>query len=115
MDLLQTSIEVKSAAGMSERLETAARQLGLKFMVHSSSSNTNNFYISTENFYVEICIDNQGLVLETRIHHQNQTSTPNVIPAPKLTHCLARGDFSAFIDHLKVEFIFCRKFRVKKG
>ena len=102
--MLQTSIEVKSAAGMSERLETAARQLGLKFMVHSSSSNTNNFYISTETFYVEICIDKHGIVLETRIHHQNQssiTSTPNVIPAPELTDCLARGDFSAFMDHLK--------------
>ena len=104
LDLLQTSIEVKSAAGMSERLETAARQLGLKFMVHSSSSNTNNFYISTETFYVEIIIDKHGSVLETRIHHQNQssiTSTPNVIPAPELTDCLARGDFSAFMDHLK--------------
>ena len=87
---------------MSERLETTARQLGLKFMVHNSSSNTHNFYISTETFYVEICIDKSGGVLETRIHHQNaQGSTPNTIPAPEITECLSKGDFAMFVDHLK--------------
>ena len=48
---------------MSERLETVARQLGLKFMVHSTNPSTNNFYISTETFYLEICIDHTGSVM----------------------------------------------------
>ena len=77
LDVLQSSISVKSVTGMSERLETTARQLGLKFIVHSNSSSTHNFYISTETFYVEICIDKSGMVLETRIHH-NKTSQINI-------------------------------------
>ena len=102
LDVLQSSISVKSVTGMSERLETTARQLGLKFIVHSNNSNTHNFYISTETFYVEICIDKSGSVLETRIHHQNpQGSTPNTIPAPEITECLAKGDFPLFVSHLK--------------
>ena len=71
LDVLQSSISVQSVTGMSERLETTARQLGLKFIVHSNSSSTHNFYISTETFYVEICIDKSGSVLETRIHHHH--------------------------------------------
>jgi len=105
LDTLQSSISVRSVTGMSERLETTARQLGLKFMVHSSSSSTHNFYISTETFYVEICIDKSGAVLETRIHHQNHqgsiSSTPTIVPAPEISECLSQGDFTMFVDHLK--------------
>ena len=105
LDVLQSSISVQSVTGMSERLETTARQLGLKFIVHSNSSSTHNFYISTETFYVEICIDKSGSVLETRIHHQNPqggiSNTPNTIPAPEITECLSKGDFPLFVSHLK--------------
>eukprot|EP00092_Neocalanus_flemingeri_P076564 GFUD01094984.1.p1 GENE.GFUD01094984.1~~GFUD01094984.1.p1 ORF type:complete len:1073 (+),score=247.31 GFUD01094984.1:71-3220(+) len=105
LDTLQTSISVRSVNGMSERLETTARQMGLKFMVHSTNPNTNNFYISTETFYVEICIDQNGTVLETRIHHQNpqgsMSSTPNTVSAPEISDCLSKGDFTMFVEHIK--------------
>ena len=103
LDTLQSSISVRSVTGMSERLETTARQLGLKFMpVHSASSITHNFYISTETFYVEIIIDKTGSILETRINHQNsQGSTQSTIQAPEISECLSRGDFDKFVDHLK--------------
>merc|ERR1712059_65846 len=71
LDGLQSSISVRSVTGMSDRLETIARQMSLKFMVHSANPSQHNFYISTETFYVEICMDQTGAVLETRIHHQN--------------------------------------------
>eukprot|EP00090_Calanus_glacialis_P040316 TRINITY_DN7026_c0_g1_i1.p1 TRINITY_DN7026_c0_g1~~TRINITY_DN7026_c0_g1_i1.p1 ORF type:complete len:1050 (-),score=275.98 TRINITY_DN7026_c0_g1_i1:749-3898(-) len=105
LDTLQTSISVRSVNGMSERLETTARQMGLKFMVHSTNPNTHNFYISTETFYVEICIDQNGTVLETRIHHQNpqgsMSSTPNTVSAPEISDCLSKGDFTMFVEHIK--------------
>jgi len=105
LDTLQASISVRSVSGMSERLETTARQMGLKFMVHSTNPNTHNFYISTETFYVEICIDQNGSVLETRIHHQNIqgsiSSTPSIVTAPEISECLSKGDFTMFVEHLK--------------
>jgi len=105
LDTLQTSISVRSVNGMSERLETTARQMGLKFMVHSTNPNTHNFYISTETFYLEICIDQHGTVLETRIHHQNpqgsMSSTPNTVSAPEISDCLSKGDFIMFVEHIK--------------
>jgi len=105
LDTLQTSISVRSVNGMSERLETTARQMGLKFMVHSTNPNTHNFYISTETFYLEICIDQNGTVLETRIHHQNpqgsMSSTPNTVSAPEISDCLSKGDFTMFIEHIE--------------
>jgi len=105
LDTLQTSISVRSVSGMSERLETTARQLGLKFMVHSANPNTHNFYISTETFYVEICIDQNGTVLETRIHHQipqgSMSSTPSTVSAPEISECLTKGDFTMFVEHIK--------------
>jgi len=105
LDTLQTSISVKSVNGMSERLETTARQMGLKFMVHSTNPNNHNFYISTETFYLEICIDQNGTVLETRIHHQNpqgsMSSTPNIVSAPEISDCLSKGDFTMFVEHIE--------------
>ena len=66
LDTLQDSISVRSVAGMSERLETIARKMGLKFNHHNTT-----FYISTETFYVEVRMDGEGAVLETKIHHQS--------------------------------------------
>jgi len=106
LDTLQTSISVRSVTGMSERLETTARQMGLKFMVHSANPNQHNFYISTETFYIEICIDHTGSVLETRIHHQtpggsSMSSQHNTQSAPEISDCLSKGDFNIFCDHVK--------------
>jgi len=106
LDTLQSSISVRSVTGMSERLETIARQMDLKFMVHSANPNQHNFYISTETFYIEICIDQTGAVLETRIHHQtpggsSMSSQHNTQSAPEISDCLSKGDFDTFCDHVK--------------
>merc|ERR1712059_107002 len=81
--------------GMADRLETIARQMSLKFMVHSANPSQHNFYISTETFYVEICMDQTGAVLETRIHHQNpggssMNSQHNTQSAPEISDCLSK-------------------------
>lgn len=107
LDTLQSSISVKTVAGMSERLETVARQLQLKFMAANPTPGQHSFYISTEMFYLEIGIDNSGVVAGTNIHHQNMQGghhgslPPSTQPCPEITECLTAGDFTTFVKHLE--------------
>jgi len=107
LDTLQSSISVKTVAGMSERLETVARQLQLKFMAANPTPGQHSFYISTEMFYLEIGIDNNGVVQGTNIHHQNMqvghhgSLPPSTQPCPEITDCLTAGDFTTFVKHLE--------------
>ena len=78
---------------MSERLETVARPLGLKFMVHSTNPSTHNFYISTETFYLEICIDHTGSVMNWPYYtqqlctaHHNPAGAGDEDPPPEPQH-----------------------------
>ena len=100
LDTLQDSISVRSVAGMSERLETIARKMGLKFNHHNTT-----FYISTETFYVEVRMDGEGAVLETKIHHQSVERSAGSHhleqAAPEISECLSKGDFAKFTEHLK--------------
>ena len=100
LDTLQDSISVRSVAGMSERLETIARKMGLKFNHHNTT-----FYISTETFYVEVRMDGEGAVLETKIHHQSVERSAGSHhleqAAPEISECLSQGDFAKFTEHLK--------------
>ena len=64
------------------------------------------FYISTETFYVEVRMDGEGAVLETKIHHQTVErsgagSHHLEQAAPEISECLSKGDFAKFTEHLK--------------
>jgi mediator of RNA polymerase II transcription subunit 1 len=100
LDTLQDSISVRSVAGMSERLETIARKMGLKFNHHGTT-----FYISTETFYLEVRMDQAGTVVETKIHHQSVERSTNSHhleqTAPEISECLTKGDFGQFTLHLE--------------
>jgi len=100
LDTLQDSISVRSVAGMSERLETIARKMGLKFNHHNTT-----FYISTETFYLEVRMDGEGGVVDTKIHHQSveRTATSHHLEqsSPEIAACLGQGDFTQFTEHLE--------------
>jgi len=103
LDTLQSNMSVRSVGGMSDRLESLARQMNLKFMVHSPAPSQHSFYISTETFYVEMNMSHTGAILETKIHHQNPggNSQHSTQPAPQISDCLSQGDFSQVREHLQ--------------
>lgn len=104
LDSLQTSISVRSAGGMSERLETIARQLNLKLITHAQNQSVQQFYISSENFYIEITMDKTGTVKSAVINHQNpeeEGATVLVHHSPQIVDCLNSGAFDTFVKHVE--------------
>jgi mediator of RNA polymerase II transcription subunit 1 len=71
LDLLQQSIKVNSLQSLTERLEMVSRQQGLKFTTATGSSG-NEWFISSDMFYLELLIDSQGTVQEVKIQHDGK-------------------------------------------
>ena len=70
LDTLQQSIKVSSLQSMVERLEMVSRQLGLKF---TPGATGNEWFISSDMFYLELLIDQSGMVQEVKIQHDGKT------------------------------------------
>jgi len=95
LDLLQTNMKVTSLQSMLERLESISRQSGLKF---TSDASGRAFFISSDMFYLEVIVEQGGLVKEVHIQHEgkNEPQTCNEIAV-----CLNSGNFSRFTTHLQ--------------
>ncbi|CAG7730297.1 unnamed protein product, partial [Allacma fusca] len=95
LDTLQQNIKVCSLQSMVERLEMVSRQLGLKF---TPGATGNEWFISSDMFYLELLIDPHGVVQEVKIQHDGKTEQQNV---PEMVDCLRRNDFTDFTAHLE--------------
>lgn len=70
LDTLQQSIKVNSLSSMVERLDMVSRQLGLKL---SPGANEQEWFISSDMFYLEVLIDSSGIVRDMKIQHEGKT------------------------------------------
>lgn len=70
LDSLQQSIKVNSLSSMVERLDMVSRQLGLKL---SPGANEQEWFISSDMFYLEVLIDSSGVVRDLKIQHEGKT------------------------------------------
>lgn len=70
LDTLQQSIKVNSLSSMVERLDMVSRQLGLKL---SPGANEQEWFISSDMFYLEVLIDSSGVVRDMKIQHEGKT------------------------------------------
>jgi len=95
LDLLQTNMKVTSLQSMLERLESISRQSGLKFTADASGR---AFFISSDMFYLEIIVEQGGLVKEVHIQHEGK-SEPQT--CNEIAICLNSGNFTRFTTHLQ--------------
>ncbi|XP_067138483.1 mediator of RNA polymerase II transcription subunit 1-like [Centruroides vittatus] len=93
LDTIQKSIKVTSLQSMMERLESITRQQGLKF---SLGPNGSECYISSDMFYIEIILEANGEVKDSKIAHHGDP-----LSCSELTKVLRSGDFSEFTKHLE--------------
>ncbi|XP_012531022.2 mediator of RNA polymerase II transcription subunit 1 [Monomorium pharaonis] len=96
LDTLQHSIKVTSFQSMVERLESLARQLGLKFMM--SGPPGTEIFISSDMFFLEVLLEPSGLVRDVKIHHEGKTEQQS---CEALASALSRGDFVDFTTQLE--------------
>ncbi|XP_043245650.1 mediator of RNA polymerase II transcription subunit 1-like [Amphibalanus amphitrite] len=98
LDQLQGKVKFHSLQGMLDRLESVAKQLGIKFRLGSSGQGC---FIECDMFYVELELHSpSGQVREVKIQHQPDQATPPQ-PCPELVKCLTAGDFAEFTAHLE--------------
>ncbi|XP_011866719.1 PREDICTED: mediator of RNA polymerase II transcription subunit 1 [Vollenhovia emeryi] len=96
LDTLQHSIKVTSFQSMVERLESLARQLGLKFMM--SGPPGTEIFISSDMFFLEVLLEPSGLVRDVKIHHEGKSEQQS---CEALASVLSRGDFVDFTTQLE--------------
>ncbi|KYQ60577.1 Mediator of RNA polymerase II transcription subunit 1 [Trachymyrmex zeteki] len=97
LDTLQHSIKVTSFQSMVERLESLARQLGLKFMM--SGPPGTEIFISSDMFFLEVLLEPpSGLVRDVKIHHEGKSEQQS---CEALASALSRGDFVDFTTQLE--------------
>ncbi|XP_077279456.1 mediator complex subunit 1 [Temnothorax americanus] len=96
LDTLQHSIKVTSFQSMVERLESLARQLGLKFMM--SGPPGTEIFISSDMFFLEVLLEPSGLVRDVKIHHEGKSEQQS---CEALASALSRGDFIDFTTQLE--------------
>ncbi|ODM89520.1 Mediator of RNA polymerase II transcription subunit 1 [Orchesella cincta] len=70
LDTLQQSIKVNSLSSMVERLDMVSRQLGLQFTPGETGQ---EWFISSDMFYLEVLIDSNGVVRDIKIQHEGKT------------------------------------------
>lgn len=93
LDTIQKNITITSLQSMVERLETIARQLGLKFI----RSTENDVFITSDMFYVEVLLESSaGYVVDVKIAHQ-----ADPVSCPEIVQVLRNGDFVEFTKHLE--------------
>ena len=93
LDSMQYCIKVTTRQGLCERLESLSRQLGLKFMDDSE-----NLFISSDMFFLEIDLDKAGTVHDVKVHHECKIEQQS---CSELVKCLAKGDFVDFTNQLE--------------
>ncbi|XP_064455727.1 mediator of RNA polymerase II transcription subunit 1-like isoform X2 [Ornithodoros turicata] len=93
LDTIQKSMKVSSMQGMVERLDTITRQQGLIF---SAGPGTQECFISSDMFYVEVLLEPSGEVRDVKISHHGDP-----VSCPELTEVLRHGDFAEFTSHLE--------------
>lgn len=90
LDTLQNCIKVTTR--LVECIKVTSRQLGLKFTEDSSA-----LFISSDMFYLEIIIDQNGSINDVKVHHEcNQMES-----CKELIACLQKGDFQDFTLQLE--------------
>ncbi|CAG0912570.1 unnamed protein product [Notodromas monacha] len=98
LDALQKSIKVNSVAGMVQRLEALANQIGLKFSMGRSGPEGLDVFFSSDLFYVEILLVQNGEVGRVKIQHNSDPDTKTV---PELVEVLKTGNFVEFAAHME--------------
>ncbi|XP_033120198.1 mediator of RNA polymerase II transcription subunit 1-like [Anneissia japonica] len=94
LDQLKMAIKSSmSLPAMVERLKSHAKQAGMKF--HTGHS-LKEIFISSDVFYVEIILENSGLVEDVKIFRQDEA-----VSCPEMCDCLRQSNFKGFLDHLK--------------
>lgn len=93
LDSMQYCIKVTSRQGLVERLDCLTRQLGLKL-----SEDTSGLFISSDMFYLEIILDQNGKVQDVKVHHECKMKQQS---CSELVSCLQRGDFVDFTTQLE--------------
>ncbi|XP_077870288.1 uncharacterized protein LOC100374848 [Saccoglossus kowalevskii] len=89
MTFLRTSLQ-----SIGERLEALARQCGLKFNPGPAGTDV---FISSDMFYVEVLMDNNGNVRDVKVaHHSGEPQS-----CLELKAVLKRNDFKEFAEHLR--------------
>jgi len=108
LDTVQSSISVRSCSGMTEKLETIARQRKLKCIQNLQPPSLTHLFITSEAFYMDVVIDASGKVMKVNIHHQvskgmgpNSSGTPNIQACPEIVDCLNKQEFDTFVKHLE--------------
>ncbi|XP_063975232.1 mediator of RNA polymerase II transcription subunit 1 [Diachasmimorpha longicaudata] len=97
LDTLQHSIKVTSLQSMVERLESLTRQLGLKFAMVPSTTET-GLFISSDMFFLEVLLEPSGVVKDVKIQHEGKSEQQS---CEELVSCLERGDFVDFTAQLE--------------
>lgn len=72
-------------------------------MKFTSDASGRAFFISSDMFYLEVIVEQGGLVKEVHIQHEgkNEPQTCNEIAV-----CLNSGNFSRFTTHLQVNCLY---------
>ncbi|XP_071942515.1 uncharacterized protein [Antedon mediterranea] len=94
--LNQLKMAIKSSMSlpaMVERLKSHARQVGMKF---NTGHSPREVFISSDVFYVEVMLENSGLVEDVKIFRQDDSES-----CPAMRDSLRQSNFKGFVDHLK--------------
>jgi len=104
LDKLQASITVRTTSGLMEKLETIARQMNLE-SIQNCQPPVNHLFIHSEVFYIDVVIDNNGMVMSVSIHHQSNHPAKGGVSyvqnCPEIVECLKNKDFDLFVKHLE--------------
>lgn len=93
LDIMHHKVMVTSRQGLVDRLESLSKKLGLKFMDDSRV-----LFISTDMFYLEIILDERGLLEDVKVHHESKVEQQS---CKELLQCLRRGNFADFMAQLE--------------
>jgi len=71
----------------------------LKFTADTSGT---SFFISSDMFYLEVIVEQGGLVREVHIQHEGKSEPQK---CSEIAACLNSGNFTTFTNHLQVYFL----------
>ncbi|XP_071510485.1 uncharacterized protein [Diadema antillarum] len=96
LDKLKMAIKVSSLPAMNERLDSIARQVGLK---STWSVEKTDVYLSSDCFYVEVILQPNGSVRDVMLA-LGHGMTGNNQSCPEMCEVLKKNDFKEFTEHL---------------
>lgn len=111
LDQLAHAVPARDACSLADRIDSISKQVAARWTKRGVGTLTfmgapvhGCYYLTTESFYVEINIEgSSGRIVEAKVHHldSNNQQTSNAKNCPEIIHCLTKGDFGKFIDHLE--------------